>query len=680
MAMNADAPKVEIERVGDIALIRIDNPPVNAMSERVRQGLEAALNALAADPSVRALALYGAGRTFVAGADIREFGKPLTPPDPNDLIGRIENFAVPVVSILHGTVLGGGLELALGTHARVGVEGVQVGLPEVLLGLLPGAGGTQRLPRVAGVAAALDIVLSGRKVSDREALSLGIIDRLVPDAPRDAAIAMAKSVLDGSLPARRVKDLHTKPENALIEQAAEEVKRRQPNLVSPLRCIEAIAASTHPLSEGLIAERKAFLDCMNTPQRAGLVHAFFAERAVTDIPEKAAIPRPVAAIGVIGAGTMGAGIATSTLLAGFPVALVELSDEALRRGFETISANLDGAVRRGQLAAGLRDRTLGMLSLSTDLADLDRADFIVEAAFENLDVKKSIFAALDAIAKPGAIMASSTSLLNIDDIAAVTARATDVIGAHFLPPAELTRLLEIGVGARTAPEVVATAFALAKRLGKVGVRAGMSDGFIGSRIVRQSLRAAERMMIDGATPSQIDQALERFGFAMGPFRSLDLSGHNPDQAGRERKTGQGFYDPSQDPIVPHKPALQIIEEEGAKARIPPHSFTDEEIVSRYMTAMISEAARVVEKGIALRPIDVDAIFLFGYGFPRFRGGPLHYADTLGPTEILNRIERYAVEDSGFWQVPDLLRRMAERNGTFAKLNEMRQAPAERHSG
>ena len=689
----SDAIRIEYE--GDIALLCIDNPPVNALGSAVRQAILTAMKQLNDEGRAKVIAIWCAGRTFSAGADIREFGKPPQKPAMPDLYNEIEASGIPVISAIHGMALGGGLELAMATHARIGIKGLKVGLPEIALGLLPGAGGTQRLPRLTGIPAALEMILTGRQVAGDEALKLGIIDRLVEGEPRAVALSAAREVLAGTLEARRTCDLQTTPDDATLGATATKIKKTQPHLYSPLKCVEAVAASTGPLTEGLAVERKAFLDSMDTPQRAGLIHAFFAERAVANVPEKSATPRDVNAIGVIGGDTMGSGISTSALLAGLKVTLVEVTDEALERGVATITKNIDGAVKRGKLAAEKRDAVLGQLIATIDMDDLKDADLIIEAVFENMDVKKEIFARLDQIAKPGAVLASNTSYLNIDEIASATSRPGDVLGLHFFSPAHVMRLLEIVVADKTAPDVVATGFALAKRMRKIGVRAGVCDGFIGNRILSHYAKTAQYLMMDGASPEQIDKALEGFGFAMGPFRVSDLAGLDigwaerkrkaPMRPNRERyipiadriceqgwfgrKTGQGYYDYSKDPAEPYGPAMEIIASERQKAGITPKTFSDEEIVDRYMTAMIAEAARVVEDGIALRPVDVDAVFLFGYGFPRFRGGPLHYADTLGAKEVVARIERYAEDDDYYWQVPEILRKMAADGSTFADLNK-----------
>jgi len=688
---------ISIEIEGDIALIRIDNPPVNATGQVVRQGLDEAVARLDSDAAVKAIAIYGAGRTFVAGADIKEFGKPPQPPALPEVYDRIEACETPVVTVMHGTALGGGLELALATHARVGIDGLRVGLPEVALGLLPGAGGTQRLPRLTGIPFALDACLSGRHVPAQAALEAGVIDRLEAGEPRDVALKAAQDAASGTLKMRRTGDLDATPDEAALRETEEKLRQTQPLLFSPHKIVECIrAASETPLAEGLKFERAAFMECMDTPQRAGLIHAFFGERAVSNIPEAKGDARAIDKVGIIGGGTMGSGIATACLLAGLPVRMVEVAQEGLDRGIATITGNIDGAVKRGKLPADRRDATLAMLEPSLQMEDLADVDLVIEAVFEDMGVKKEMFGKLDKICKPGAIMASNTSYLDVNEIAAATSRPADVLGLHFFSPAHVMRLLEIVVADKTAPDVVASGFALAKRLKKVGVRAGVCDGFIGNRILSHYGKEAAYLVLDGASPQQVDNALEGFGFAMGPHKVGDLAGLDIGWANRKRKvdnrdpneryagavadriceqgwfgrkTGQGYYIYEGKDVRPNPDVAPIIERERQEAGITPREFTDQEIVDRYMTAMISEAARVVEDGIAKRPLDVDMVLLFGYGFPRFRGGPLHYADTIGASDLVRRIEGYAHDDPHYWQVPDILRRMAADGTTFADMNK-----------
>ncbi|WP_372893275.1 3-hydroxyacyl-CoA dehydrogenase NAD-binding domain-containing protein [Rhodosalinus sp.] len=685
---------VQVEREGAVALIRIDNPPVNAAGLAVRAGLVDAIDALEADMEVKAIGLYAAGRTFIAGADIREFGKPPVDPWLPDVVNRIEDCAKPVVCALHGTTLGGGLEVAMAAHYRIGTPRLRIGLPEVSLGLLPGAGGTQRAPRLAGMRMALDMITSGRHVPAQEALEAGLLDEIRDGAPREIALAGARDAAEARIETRRTGDLPVAPDEAALADYRAKMAAEVPHLFSPHKCVEAVAAAARPLAEGLAEERALFHACQDSPQRAGLVHAFFAERAVAKFPERDAEPRELKRIGVIGGGTMGSGIATACLLAGYDVTLVEASTEALERGLATVTKNLDGAVTRGKLDAAGREATLARLDSATEIAALGQADLVIEAVFEDMGVKKEIFGKLDATLAPGAIMATNTSYLDVNEIAAATSRPEAVLGLHFFSPAHVMKLVEIVVADRTAPETVATGLALAKKLRKIGVRSGVCDGFIGNRLMQHYRKAADYMLLDGAHFQEIDRALEGFGFAMGPFRVSDLAGldigwsyrkrHADTRPAQERyvpvadriceagmfgrKTGSGYYLYGAGQGGPNPEAERILEEERARAGVTPRSFTDEEIVARYMTAMIAEATRVVEDGIAQRPIDVDAVLLFGYGFPRFRGGPLHHADRIGLDEVIRRIETYAAEDPHYWQVPGLLRRLAGEGKTFADLN------------
>ncbi|WP_422374172.1 3-hydroxyacyl-CoA dehydrogenase NAD-binding domain-containing protein [Roseibium sp.] len=686
---------VSIEIIGNTGLIALDNPPVNAASHAVRTGLWQALETLQQDDSVQVIALYGKGRTFIAGADIREFGKPPQDPWLPDLCNFIEGTEKPIVCVLHGTTLGGGLEVAMSCHARVAIPGTRVGLPEVTLGILPGAGGTQRAPRLAGVAFALDMITSGKPVSTEVALENGLIDRIGEGEPREVALQAAQDLVSGALPRRKTGELVASPDQAAIDEMRTKLAKTQAQLFSPHKCVDAVEACHLPIRDGMAEERRLYTACMESPQRAGLIHAFFSERAVTKVPEAAAEPREIRSVGVIGGGTMGSGIATALLLAGLPVTLTERDQAGLERGTETIARNLDGAVKRGKLSAEGREKILSdTLSTSTDLKALADVDLVIEAVFEEMSVKRDIFGTLDTVCKPGAVLASNTSYLDINDIAATTERPEDVIGLHFFSPAHVMRLLEVVVAEKTSPEVVATGFALAKKLKKIAVRSGVCDGFIGNRIMTFYKKAADYMMMDGASPEEIDTAMRGFGFAMGPYQVADLAGLDISWAANKRraatrpkeeryipiadricengwfgrKTGQGFYIYDDNGSRPNPDALSIIDAERENAGVTPRSFTSEEIVERFMTAMISEGVRVLEEGIALRPIDIDAVFLNGYGFPRFRGGPMHTADVIGAGELVRRIEAYAQEDSYYWQVPELLRKMAASGEAFAEMN------------
>lgn len=689
-------PVVTIRREGPVGLIAIANPPVNAMGAAVRQALLDAVTELDGDAEIQVIALYGEGRCFSAGADIREFGKTPVSPRLPDVFDRIEASETPVVAVLHGTTLGGGLELALSAHARVILPAAQVGLPEVKLGLLPGAGGTQRLPRLVALRAALDIITTGKFVAADEARDLGIVDLMAEGTPPQAARAAAHAVLDGRLTPRRTGDIPARIDKGVLEQAIAELQARRPALQAPIKAAQSIGHAELPLAEGLQKERALFLELMESEDRQGLIHAFAAERAVRHIPEAKATPRGLNSVGVIGGGTMGVGIATALLQAGLSVTLIETAQDRAEAAQANIAKNLDGAVKRGKIDAPTRDRLLGALDIGVGVKALAQADLVIEAVFEDIEVKLDIFARLDAVCKPGAILATNTSYLDVNRIAAATSRPQDVIGLHFFSPAHVMRLLEVVVADKTAPDAVATAFDLAARMKKVAVRSGVCDGFIGNRILAHYRKVADYMLEDGASFEQIDRALEGFGFAMGPFAVSDLAGMDIGWASRKRKaptrpageryveiadlicergwfgrkTGRGYYlYDAGGPRQPNPDAIAIVQAERDRKGIIPRDFSDDDIIARYMTAMIVEAARVVDEGIALRPIDVDAVFLFGYGFPRHLGGPLNHADRIGAADLIARINGYAAEDAHYWQVPDLLRKLADSGRSFADLNK-----------
>ena len=690
---------------GNVLVVSIDHPPVNALSVDVRQGLVEAIDAAQADSAVAAVLIVGAGRNFIAGADIREFGKPPLAPLLPAVCNRIEACTKPVVAALHGAALGGGLEVALAAHYRLAVRGAKLGLPEVQLGLLPGAGGTQRTPRLIGAAPALDLMLSGRHVRAEEALSLGLIDRLgATDDVLGEGLAYARELLAakaGVRPTRAASALagaQIEASRAAIEAARKETAARSRGLFSPMKIVEAVeGALTLPFDEGLALERKLFIECLGSPQRAGLVHAFFAEREVAKAPEtKAATARAVATIGIVGGGTMGAGIAVAVLDAGLPVTMIERDDEALARGRGHIERVYDGLVAKGRIKPEAKQAALARFNGSTSYDALAQVDLVIEAVFEDMAVKKAVFAELDRVCKAGAVLATNTSYLDIDEIANATSRPADVIGLHFFSPANVMKLLEIVVPARVSADVVATAFELAKALRKVPVRAGVCDGFIGNRLLAVYRTAADYLMEDGASPYQIDRAMREFGYPMGPYQVVDLAGGDIGWAARKRraptrdprmryveiadrlcergwfgqKTGRGFYlyEPGSRSGKPDPEVEAIVEAERLRAGVSARSFTDEEIVRRLMCAVVNEAANVVREGIALRPLDVDVALIYGYGFPRYRGGPMKYADMLGLPNVLAELERLSQEDAFFWRPSPLIVELVERGADFSSLN------------
>ncbi|MGF6445238.1 3-hydroxyacyl-CoA dehydrogenase NAD-binding domain-containing protein [Paraburkholderia youngii] len=688
---------------GKVLLVTIDHAPVNALSADVRRGLLAAIEAADADRDVEAVLIVGAGRNFIAGADIREFGKPPVPPSLPDVCNRIEACGKPVIAALHGAALGGGLEVALAAHYRIAVEGAKLGLPEVQLGLLPGAGGTQRTPRLIGAPAALDLILSGRHASAKEAFALGLIDRLGDsDDILAEGLAYTHELLAAHAPVRRTRDAAALNDRAAslaaVAKAREETAKKARGLFSPLKIVDAVeAAIEKPFDEGLKFERTLFLQCLDSPQRAGLVHAFFAEREVLKAPEtRDAKPRALEAIGVIGGGTMGAGITVALLDAGLPVTMIERDEASLARGRAHIDKVYDGLIAKGRLTAEKKAATMARWSGSTSYDALAHVDLVIEAVFEDLDVKKAVFAELDRVCQPGAVLATNTSYLDIEAIAASISRPADVIGLHFFSPANIMKLLEVVVPKQVSADVVATAFELAKKLRKTPVRAGVCDGFIGNRLLAVYRAAADALMEDGASPYQIDAAVRAFGLPMGPFQVVDLAGGDIGWAARKRraatrdpnaryvqiadrlcergwfgqKTGRGFYlyPEGSRGGMPDPEVEAIIDAERKRAGVTPRSFTDEQIIRRYMAAMINEGANVVHEGIALRPLDVDVTLLYGYGFPRYRGGPMKYADSVGLATILADIREYAKEDPLFWRPSPLLVELVERGADFASLN------------
>ena len=700
----ASSGPVSFRREGRVLVVTIDNPPVNALGVEVRRGLVAAIASAEVDDGTLAVLIVGAGRNFIAGADIREFGQTPRMPSLPDVCLRIEDSIKPVVVAIQGAALGGGLEVALAAHYRLAVPAARLGLPEVQLGLLPGAGGTQRAPRLIGAAAALDLMLTGRHVGAKEALALGLIDRL--GSSEDALAegrAYAEELIAAKAPVRRTRDAQgladVTASRAALEAARADTIGKARGLFSPLQIVKAVdIALALPFKAGMARERELFLQCLDSPQRAGLVHAFFAEREVLKAPEtRAARPRALGSAGVIGGGTMGAGIAVAMLDAGLPVVMIERDDASLARGRAHVEKIYDSLIGKGRLTPEGKTGIMARFSGATSYDALASADLVVEAVFEDMVVKKAVFAELDRVCKPGAVLATNTSYLDIDEIAASISRPQDVLGLHFFSPANIMKLLEIVVPAKVSADVVATGFELARKLRKVPVRAGVCDGFIGNRILAVYRQAADHMVEDGASPYDIDAALRNFGYPMGPFQVSDLAGGDIGWATRKRKaatrdpqaryvqiadrlcergwfgqkTQRGYYlyPTGARTGVPDPEVLAIVDAERERAGIVPRTFSEEEIVRRYIAAMVNEGANVVHQGIALRPLDVDVTLISGYGFPRYRGGPMKYADTVGLAHVLADIREFARENPLFWQPSPLLVDLVERGADFSSLNQ-----------
>jgi 3-hydroxyacyl-CoA dehydrogenase len=690
--------KIAYARHGDIAVLSIQNPPVNALSQAVRQGLMERMDQAEADDGVRAVLIVGQGRAFIAGADITEFGKPPMAPSLPDVVDRIEASPLLVIASMHGVSLGGGLEVALGCHYRIAVPSARIGLPEVHLGLIPGAGGTQRLPRVTGVEAALDIMTTGRQVGAKEAAAMGVIDVVQDGDALTNGLAYVEKLLNDGAFRRPVSEM---PAPVAIDWDAtyDTILARGRGQISPAQSVRAVQASVEiTFAEGMLVERQIFMDLLKSDQSKGMIHSFFSERAVGNLPElKGITPRNIDHIGVIGGGTMGAGIATAGLLSGLRVTLLEMTADAGEAARGRIAGNLAGALKRGKITAEQHDTILSQtLAVITDYAGLADADLVIEAVYEEMAVKKQVFTQLDAVCKQGAILATNTSYLDVNEIAAITKRPQDVIGLHFFSPAHVMKLLEVVVGDETAIDVVATGFELGKRLKKISVRAGVCDGFIGNRILATYRAAADQMVMEGASPYDIDIALEKFGFAMGPYAVADLAGLDIGWAVRKRKraeagiegvstyadqiceagnfgqkTGKGYYNyaAGAKARVPNPDVMGLIAAERAEMGAVPRDFTEDQIVRRYMAAMVNEAAKVVGEGIACRPLDVDMTLLFGYGFPRYRGGPLMWADIVGLPELLADIEGYAKQNAAFWAAAPLLKELVASGKTFNELNK-----------
>jgi len=697
---------VQFAKDNGIAVITINNPPVNALSPGVPEGISEAIERISNDPEIMAAVLIGGGRTFVAGADIKEFGKMVSGKAPRGagmlpFLLRVEDSRKPIVVAIHGTAFGGGLELAMSGHYRVAVPSAQVGQPEVKLGIIPGAAGTQRLPRLAGVAAAVEMCTDGKPVSAEKALALGIIDKLVDGDLLAGAIAFAREVASKPTPKTRERNgkLGTPEQNAPIFAAAREnARKKQRGLLAPVAAIDAVEAATKlPFEEGCKVEQELFIKCLMSDQSKALIHVFFGEREVAKIPD---IPKdtpliPVKRLAVVGAGTMGGGITMVFANAGIPVLLKEADQAALDRGMATIQKNYANSVKRGRFTQEFVDECLKRIEPTLSFDGFAAVDMVIEAVFEGMALKKEIFAELDRVCKPGAILASNTSTLSIDEIAATTSRPESVIGTHFFSPANVMRLLEIVRGKKTGKDVIATCMQLSKTIAKIGVLVGNCRGFVGNRMFGPYRREAQFVVEEGASIDAVDKALFDFGMAMGPLATGDLAGldvgwrirkeykHLEKPGVRQpfaedslcelgrfgQKTGAGWYkyddqrQASLDPVVG-----KLLKEWTTAAGISQRPISDQEIVDRCIYALVNEGARILEEGYALRAVDIDIIYLNGYGFPAYRGGPMWYADTVGLKKVYERILEFQNHHGELWEPAPLLKKLAEQGKGFADFN------------
>jgi len=688
---------------GDVAVISLNNPPVNGLGYETRLGIVNGLDKALSDPAVKAIVVTGAGKAFSGGADIREFGSPKAIAEPNllSVIAALEASTKPVVAAVHSVAMGGGLELALGCHYRVAASGAQIALPEVKIGLIPGAGGTQRLPRVLGVETALNMIVSGEPVkSELLAKQPGqkLFDKIVDGDAVEAAVAYAREKADVR-PLPRVRDLKIVYPNAdaYFQFARNTVGAMAKNFPAPLKCVDAVAASMKmKFDDGLKYERELFLGLLMTPEAKALRHVFMAERAaskIADVPADTPL-REIRKVAVIGAGTMGGGIAMNFLNAGIPVVMLEMKQEALDKGTGIMRKNYESQVKKGKLKQDKLDERMGLLSTTLKYDDLKDADLVIEAVFEDMGVKEQVFKTLDEVMKPGAILASNTSTLDVDKIAAFTKRPEDVIGMHFFSPANVMKLLEVVRGKKTAKDVLATVMALGKKIKKTCVVSGVTDGFIGNRMIEQYSRQAGFLLEEGASPEQVDKAMERFGMAMGPFRMGDLAGNDVGWYIRKRryvekpeirysktadllcelgrfgqKTSAGWYDyvPGKRDAIPSKIVTDMLEKHRAALGIAPRKISDDEIVHRLVYALVNEGAKIVDEGIAQRASDIDMVYLTGYGFPMHRGGPMNYADTVGLFNVSQAMKRFAAnphDDASFWKPAPLLAKLAAEGKTF----------------
>jgi 3-hydroxyacyl-CoA dehydrogenase len=697
-------------REGDVGVLTVNNPPVNALSPGVPEGIVAGVEDFQKDPAVRAIVLIGSGRTFIAGADIKEFGK-ITSGQKRDAIGlqtllvTLEDCPKPVIAAIHGPAFGGGLETAMACHYRVGVASAQVGQPEVKLGLIPGAGGTQRLPRLAGVAKAAQMCAGGEPVKAADALQAGILDHVVDGELLQGAVAFAREVADRGGPPRKTRDLTDRiGDRAAALQALQAVRdavrKRARGQMAPGKALDAVeAAVTLPFADGIRREAELFRECLFCDQSKALIHVFFGERAVAKVPGlgKDVTPLPIRRAAVVGGGTMGGGITMAYANAGIPVLLKEVDQPALDRALATIRRNYAGSVQKGRLSQQQMDQRLALIQPTLTYDGFKEADIVVEAVFEGMELKKQVFAELDRVTRADAILASNTSTLDIDAVASATSRPQRVIGHHFFSPANVMRLLEIVPGKESSPVVIATSMGLAKKLGKVGVLVGNCRGFVGNRMFHPYQREAQFLLEEGATVEQVDAVLADFGMAMGPLAVGDLAGldvgwrirkeyRHLEPAGQRvplvadrlcemgrygQKTGAGWYrypEGSRDPIADPE-VERLIEESARGAGIARRSIAPGEIVERTAYALVNEGARILEEGIALRAVDIDIVYVHGYGFPAYRGGPMWYADTVGLKQVYDRVCQFQKQHGEPWTPAPLLARLAESGKAFANLDK-----------
>ncbi len=695
---------VKVERHDMVAIVTVNSPPVNALSAAVRRGISDCVKSAVADPDVKAIVLTCAGRTFIAGADITEFGKPPQPPGLAEVISELENCPKPTVAAIHGTALGGGLEVALGCHFRVAVKEAKLGLPEVKLGLLPGAGGTQRLPRAVGPELAVKMIVAGDPIGAAEALKQGLVDEIVEE-PASGGEAFARKVLAEERPLRKLRDddsklAAAKADRSIFTNAVAALTKKARGLEAPFAAADAVGAAIDlPFDEGLKKEREGFMKLMTGEQSKAQRYAFFSEREaakIAGVPDGTK-PRNVERVAIIGAGTMGGGIAMSFANAGIPVTLIETGEEQLKRGMGVMQKNYEATAARGGIPADAPAKRMGLIDGRVGLENVKDADLVIEAVFETMAIKKEVFTALDKYAKPGAVLASNTSYLNIDEIAKVTSRPQDVLGMHFFSPANVMKLCEIVRAEKTAADALTTAVAVARRIAKVPAVVGVCDGFVGNRMLAPRGKQAEKLLFEGALPQQVDAVVTKFGMPMGPFAMGDLAGLDIGwrsrkdrgikseiadalcEAGRfGQKTGKGYYkyEAGSRAAMPDPEVEKLVDETLQRLGHKRRNISDEEILERMMYPMINEGARILEEKVAARPSDIDVIWLYGYGWPIYRGGPMFYADQVGLKHIADRLSYYAKEtnDPSLEPTP-LLKRLAAEGKTFASLGQTSKAAA-----